>query len=106
MIYLRRLSDRLVKFWFPLLVVLVLLVAWSPLNAAPIAQLSENDLVVTLYDEPCRLDVKLQYRIVWKDKEKTYEGCFGVIQGIVVGYFSDKSIGLFPGHAFRPLTNS
>jgi hypothetical protein len=99
-----KLLDRLVIFWFPLLVALVLLVSVS--HAKPVAHLSEQGLQVTLYDEPCKLDVKLQYRVVWKDKEKTYEGCWGVMQGIVVAMFDDKSIALFPGQAFRAMTES
>lgn len=94
------------RYWFPALVFVMLVVAWSPLAAAPVAHIAEKDVVITLYDEPCKLDVKLQYRITWKDKEKTYEGCFGVMQGIVVAFFSDKSIALFPGQAFMPLTSS
>ena len=101
-----RFCDRLVAFWFPILLFIVLLVAWSPLNAAPVAQLSEKDVVVTLYNEPCQLDVKLQYRIVWKDKDKTYEGCWGIMQGVVIAFFDDRSLALFPGQAFKPLTNS
>lgn len=99
-----RFVDRLVVFWLPALLSVMLVVSLAV--AAPVAQLSENDTVVTLYNEPCKLDVKLQYRIVWKDKDKTYEGCWGVMQGIVVAMFDDKSIALFPGQAFKPLTQS
>lgn len=99
-----KLVDRIVTFWFPLLVLFVLCA--SIVYAKPVARLAQGDLVVTLYDEPCKMDVQLQFRAVWKDKEKTYEGCWGVNQGIVVAMFSDKSIAIFPGQAFQPLTES
>lgn len=104
MIYLRRLTDRLVKFWFPVLVLLVLLVSVS--YARGVAILKDENITVVLTDEPCRLDVKLPYRLTWAEKGKTFEGCFSVHGPVVVAYFDDRSVALFPGQLFRPLTDS
>ena len=52
---------------------------------------------ISLYNEPCALSsiINLPGRAVWLDKNKIYEGCFGVDQvlGVVVLYFmEDRSI--------------
>lgn len=73
--------------------------------AAPVAVSSENGKEVTLYDDECALKhmVQLPYRATWKEKGKTYEGCFTILPGagIVVFFFDDKSIALFPTNAFK-----
>lgn len=108
MIYWRRLSDRLVRFWFPLLVAFVLFISWSPLNASPVAKAEKDGVTITLFDEACKLDsVKnLQYRATWTEKSRSFEGCFSVQGGIVIFFWSDLTVGLAPGQAFAPLTGS
>lgn len=103
-----RLADRIAVFWFPALVGVVLLVAWSPLHAAPVAKAEKDGVTITLFDEDCKLDsVKnLQYRATWVEKGKAFEGCFTVQGGIVVFFWSDLTVGLAPGQAFTPLTGS
>jgi hypothetical protein len=103
-----RLLDRIGIFWFPFLVGLVLLVAWSPLHAKGVAVLRDQGITVILTDEPCKLPgvSNLPYRLTWTDKDKTYEGCFSIHSGIVVTYTDDKAVGLIPGQLFKPLTES
>lgn len=83
---------------------LVILAASYHAHGRPVAYAGDGEVRVTLHDDPCALDVKLPYRIVWQEKGKTFEGCFGIMQGVVVAYFSDKSVALFPGKAFQAVT--
>ena len=100
-----RFLDRMISFWFPLLLLIVLLISWSPLSAAPVAVAVEGDVTIILTNEPCKLDVKLPYRMIWEERgKKTFEGCFNVHGGIVVMFFEDKSLGLVSSQAFRPAT--
>lgn len=103
MIYQDPIAAALYVLRVTLLLLVLLFLSFSA-YAKPVAVLNHQDLRVTLYDEPCALDVQLQYRAVWQDKDKTYEGCFGVNQGIVVAWFADKSIAIFPGQLFKPVT--
>lgn len=100
---LRRLIDRLILFWFPVLLLFIL--CTSIVFAKSVAQLNHDGITVTLTDEPCQLDIKLPYVLSWRENGKLFTGCYTVHGGIVVAYFSeDKSIALFPGQLFRPLT--
>ena len=81
--------------------------ASAPAEAAPVAQATIHDIVVTLTDEPCALKdkVDLPYRGTWDEKGKHYEGCFGMNHiGIVMMYFDDKSVAAFPSGVFERMT--
>ena len=65
-----------------------------------IARADVGDISVSLYSEPCAFSsvVNLPGRAVWTEKNKKYEGCFGVnqMQGLVIMYFrEDRSIPVF-----------
>ena len=106
MIYLRRFTDRLIKFWFPVLVLSVLAV--SVAYAKSVAVMKERGITVLLTDEPCDMPEvsNLPYKLTWTQEGKTYKGCFSVHGGIVVTYTEDKAVGLIPGQLFKPLTDS
>ena len=76
-------------------------------GVARAATRSDNGDVITLYDGACRFApprVKgLPYRATWKSAERTYEGCFAIHQGLVIGYWDDGSISLVSGHVFKPV---
>jgi hypothetical protein len=62
-------------------------------------------VVIRLYDDPCRLDAvkNLPYRTTWAEGGKTYEGCYGVMGGIlVVSYWESKEVSVVPARAFLP----
>ena len=75
--------------------------------AKPLAIAESGGVRITLFDEDCKMDAvkNLTYRITWSEKGATIEGCFTVHQGIVVAYFADKTIAIFPGTAFRQVTD-
>ncbi len=77
-------------------------------HAAPVAQAVNGNMKVVLHDEPCALShvVDLPYRATWTEGAQVFEGCYGVHPEfpIVVAYFSDKSIAVFPRQAFAMLT--
>jgi len=97
-----------------LLLVVVLMVGTIVLysgtaNAAPRYVANVEGITITLYDEPCKLDAvaNLPYRATWQEGGKTFEGCFLFFEhaGVIVGYFSDKSVAPMPVQIFKPLSN-
>lgn len=84
------------------LAVFCLLLVAMPAWAAPIAVATDGSSIITLTDEPCALKVKLRNKAVWTEGDKTWQGCFGVTQGVVVMFFDDTSIALFSASQFRP----
>ena len=71
--------------------------------AAPVAQVVENNLKITLFDVPCQLTEvsNLQMRATWSENGKVFEGCWGGSPvGVVMLYFSDKSVAAVPVRAF------
>lgn len=75
--------------------------------AEPMAQASSNGVTIVLYTEPCKLDavVNLPNRATWQEGSKVYEGCFGLNQmGVVMLYFSDKSVAVAPMDMFVRVT--
>ncbi len=94
--------------WFPWLLVFVLLTACFTVYAAPVAIAQGEGITITLTDEPCAFTdvVRLPYRATWKEKNRVFDGCFTVVNGLVVMYFSDKNIALLSTKAFRPATET
>lgn len=75
----------------------------AKVQADPIALAASEGTVVTLTDEKCALPAvaNLPYRDTWSEKGAQYDGCFMVMEGVVVGYFSDRTVVLMNGRAFR-----
>lgn len=93
-------------YWFPVLLLFMLYV--SVAYSKPLAVAESGGIRITLFDEDCNTDVikNLTYRITWTEKGETHEGCFSVHQGIVVAYFSsDRTVAIFPGSAFKQVTD-
>ena len=78
--------------------------------AAPIYRAEAEGVVITLYDEDCKLPEvsNLKKRATWKEKGKTYEGCAGQHPAypIVMAYFSDKTVVVLPIDIFAPVTGA
>ena len=103
--------DRLVivnKIIFAITVGFLLAAAIAPAFAEPLFRGEGQGVVITLFNEPCRLDAvtNLPYRITWEEKGKTVEGCFAPREdaGVVVGYFADKTVALMPVQMFVKVT--
>ncbi len=91
------------SFIVPKLVAVVLFLV-TPAYAAPVAIGQHEGITVVLTDEPCALDAvsNLQRRATWTEGGKTFEGCFGILGGMVVAYFSDKTVAAIPVQHFAP----
>lgn len=87
---------------------IALVLAAANAHADPRFQVSTGDIRVVLHDEPCALKdqiTNLPYRAVWHEKGQVFEGCWGARpdEGVVLSYFSDKTVGLIPMGALTPV---
>ncbi len=79
-------------------------------HAEPVYQAASADgaLRIVLHDERCALAeiTNLPRRATWTENGTTYEGCWGARpdQGIVLAYFSDKTVAAIPVQAFAKVT--
>src|SRR5262245_16960954 len=90
--------------WFIWLVIILSVVFVTRAYAAPIAVAEEKGVRIVLTDDPCTLKevVNLGRKVTWTEKGKTYEGCYEVHPyGIVVAYFNDKKVAVFPVDVFQ-----
>lgn len=97
--------DKTVPMGTLALGLLVLLFFATPrADAAVIAVAQKDGVIVSLTDEPCRLEqVKnLPGRALWAEKGKVHEGCFAVTGGILVAFFDDRTVVLFDLGSFSP----
>jgi len=74
--------------------------------AAPLYKGEGSGITVVLTDEPCRLAAvtNLKHRATWTDKEgKVFEGCWSQHPEfpIVIAYFDDKTVAIFPVEIFE-----
>lgn len=76
-----------------------------PALAAPIFEAAAGDVVVTLTNEPCKLTAvsNLPLRATWREAGKTHQGCFGAVGGVVLGYWSDRTVTALPASVFKPV---
>lgn len=68
---------------------------------------SEGGVRLVLTDEPCRLSAveNLARRALWTEGRETFDGCYGINRaGIVMLYFSDKTVAAIPASAFQRVT--
>lgn len=77
--------------------------------AGPMAQtIADDGAKIVLTDEPCQLKAisNLKYRATWTEKNgKLHEGCYAVHPyGVIVAYFSDKTVALMPLDVFTKVT--
>lgn len=81
------------------LLLLFPLIAW----AKPVAIAENEGVTVTLTDEPCAVKAvtNLPFRATWTEKDKTYEGCWGLSPPIVVSYWSDATVAIMSAAMFK-----
>jgi len=76
-----------------------------PVYAKTLYIARSGDITVSLTDEPCQIQAvsNLPKRAIWVEKGKTFEGCYGLQPnaGIVMAYFDDKTVAVFPGQLFE-----
>jgi len=101
------LSQRVIAFLGVVCLIALVVVATNA-HADPRFQVSTGDIRVVLHDEPCALKdqiTNLPYRAVWYEKGQVFEGCWGARpdEGVVLSYFSDKTVGLIPMGALVPV---
>lgn len=65
-----------------------------PTHAAPIAKAGDDNVVVTLTDEPCALPAV----------SNIHEGCYAVGRGLAMFYFADRTVVAIPVQAFQRVT--
>ena len=89
-----------------LLAALVILVP-MPANAEPRYMASSGDVTITLYTDKCELKEvsNLPYKATWQEGAKVFQGCFGINgeAGVVMFYFTDKSVAAAPVGMFKPV---
>lgn len=86
--------------------VIVLMLFASVVYAAPIATAGDERITVILTDEKCALSAvtNLSLRATWRENGHTFEGCYAVARGLVLCYFSDRSVVAIPSQAFQRVT--
>lgn len=90
--------------------ILLLLLLWvMPSNSAPIMQAADGEVTVTLHDDKCALRevTNLPAKAVWREKGKEIEGCWGLHPiGVVLFYFTDKTVAVAPRQSFQRVTGT
>lgn len=83
------------------------LTAALPVKAAPVfVAEAEGGVRIVLTDEPCALKASvanLPFRATWTEKGTVFEGCFWTNPaiGVVMAYFTDKTVAAIPIPVFR-----
>lgn len=99
-------------FWGTVITVVAVFLWSIPklVHASPLAQtVTAEGARIVVTDEECQLKevTNLKYRVVWHEKGKVYEGCYAVHPyGLVVAYFSDKTVAVMPLDAFTKVTGA
>ena len=86
---------------------IVLFVATAELAyGRPLALTQKDGITITITDEAAKCEAvpQFEYRIIWQEPGKTYEGCFGINNTFIIAYFpQDKSVALIPMSVFQIL---
>lgn len=99
-------------YWFIAFLIFVIgtVLYAAKVSAEPLFSATAEGATITLTNEPCNVPAisNLPFRAVWVEKDKTYEGCFGVRQdiGLVLAYFDDKTVALIPMQVFRKVVGA
>lgn len=94
-----------------LLFLFLLAVTWpTNAHAGPIYKAEDAEMRIVLTDEDCKLKqvvTNLPKRATWVDKNGKYEGCYAIHEiGIVVAYFSDKTVAILPAYIFQKVAGA
>jgi hypothetical protein len=81
------------------------------LSAAPVFaqyQAEGEGVKVTVYKEPCALKevTNLPQRATWTENGKIVEGCAGIMRGIVLCYWLDRTVTAIPTSVFVRVTET
>lgn len=108
--FLIAVSEDPVKYAMRVLICLALALFFALVvrnaHAGPIMQGSGEGHVITLTDEPCKLEAiaNLPGRATWSEPSgKVWEACYGRFGNAVVFYCSDRTIQILPQNGFRPV---
>ena len=78
-----------------------------PVKAAPQYLASSGDVTITLYSDKCELKEvsNLPFKATWQEKGQVFQGCFGINgeAGVVMFYFTDKTVAAAPVGMFKPV---
>ena len=90
---------------------IVVAVIWATKAlSAPLYRAEVEGIVITLYDEDCKLPAvsNLKKRATWTEKGKTFEGCVGQHPQfpIIMAYFADKTVVVLPLDIFMPVSGA
>lgn len=105
-------EDDKVETVFPLPVwalIVAFVLCWpAAAFSKPMAQAQVEGITITLHNDPCTMPeiTNLKMKATWLEKGKTFEGCWGAHPqyGLVMFYWSDKTVVVLPGDAFAPVT--
>ena len=79
-------------------------------HAVPIYEaISEDGVRIVLHDDLCRLSAvkNLKSRITWHENGVTTEGCWARHpSGLIIAYFADLAVAVFPANVFRPIVGA
>ena len=106
----RQMPNLTVLPWLIWVLVILMVVMVTKAFAGPIAEgAGDNDAKITLYNDPCKLKEvsNLELRATWQEKGKVFEGCFGIHPyGVVLAYFSDKTVVIMPVDIFKAVSGA
>ena len=88
------------------IVILIYLSCWpAAVFSQPLYSAEANGVRIVLTDEKCEMKevANLPYKAIWTEKGQEFQGCWAARpdEGLVVGYFSDKTVALMPVYAFK-----
>ena len=93
--------------WAAILGALALIIYPLQGRSAVLYTADGDGTTVALTDEPCRLQEvsNLKRRATWNEKGEIFEGCWGAHKdtGLILAYFSDKTVVIFPPQIFLPV---
>lgn len=89
------------------LAVVILFFLATPVFGRNLAFAKKENVTITLTDEKAKCDAvpSFEYRILWEEPGKKYEGCFQIHGPFIIAYFpGDKSVALIPSNVFQMLS--
>lgn len=96
-------------FWVAAAVALMIALGRNA-NAEPMAAVEQEGVRIVIYTEDCQLkEVKnLIKRATWTENGKTVEGCAGLFPqiGLVLFYFTDRTVVPVPAQMFQRVSNT
>lgn len=106
--------KTIAPYWAVVLAILFgIALAMLPIygHAEPRLAVTQGNVTVTLYDDPCELGEKvtnLQFKATWQEGGRTFNGCWNARPDleVVVAYFDDLTVALIPFRDLKRVTNA